>query len=113
MKSATQPRISHFMGMKNAPLRHSDGTWLEAESICYPSGGMLRKAKATCPDGKQRVVKCGIADTYFSIPAAVVIKGIYIKGYITRVEVNYKYSFAFRVVNRYKEKFSAVTGHKF
>ena len=44
-------------------------TWLEPEELCYPHGGMTRRAKAICEDGKLRVVKCGIPDTFFSIPA--------------------------------------------
>jgi hypothetical protein len=30
---------------------------------------MTRRARALHPDGKLRVVRCGVADTYFTIPA--------------------------------------------
>ena len=36
-------------------------TWLESET------GRQRRARVRFPDGKLRVVRCGTADTYFSI----------------------------------------------
>ncbi len=45
-------------------------TWLEPEEICYPSDGkMVRRCKARCADGKLRIIRCGIPDTFFTIPA--------------------------------------------
>lgn len=65
-----EPRTSHYMGMTEGPhYSPSKKTWIEAESMCYPSGGMCRRARAFFPDGRTRVGRCGIPDTYFSIPA--------------------------------------------
>ena len=62
-------------------LRFRDGTWLESESLTYPSGGYHRRAYATIrpnsyrdgpeglPYGEKRVVWCSIPDTWFSVPA--------------------------------------------
>lgn len=47
---------------------YEGGTWLESESFCYPNGGMKRRACVRFPDGKLRIVRCGISDTFFSIP---------------------------------------------
>jgi hypothetical protein len=63
------PRTSHYMCSSEAPLMMSQGTWIEAESLCYPGGGMHRRARAICPDGQPRIIRCGIPDTLFSIPA--------------------------------------------
>ncbi len=44
-------------------------TWLEPEELCYPKGGgMTRRCLARHADGLLKVVKCGIPDTYFTIP---------------------------------------------
>lgn len=64
------------MGMREAPSVMGEGTWLEAEAFCYPGGGMHRRARALCPDGKLRVLRCGIPDTFFTVP----VKG---GGYLT------------------------------
>ena len=53
---------------------------LEGEEFTYPSGGLHRRARARCQDGKLRVVKAGIPDTYFSIPARARIKGKTVRG---------------------------------
>ncbi len=46
------------------------GTWLEPEELCYPSGGRHRRALALVAGTETlRVVRCGIPDTYFTIPA--------------------------------------------
>lgn len=71
-----QPRTACFMGMREAPSLMGKGTWLEAESFCYPGGGMHRRARAVCPDGKLRVLRCGIPNTFFTVP----VKG---GGYLT------------------------------
>lgn len=47
---------------------HYGETWVEAEAYCYPNGGFYRRARVRFPDGKLRIVRCGIADTWFSIP---------------------------------------------
>ena len=62
------PRVCRYMGMTHAALELGQGTWMEAEAFCYPGGGMNRRACALCPDGKLRVFRCGIPDTFFSTP---------------------------------------------
>lgn len=64
-----KPRQGNYIGMPIQNIEFSDGTWLEGEEFCYPSGGMLRRAYAKCADGKTYVFRAGIQDTYFSIPA--------------------------------------------
>lgn len=49
-------------------------TWIESESFAYtsPSGsvhGSERKGYVRFADGKLRIVKLGVPDTYFTIPA--------------------------------------------
>ena len=80
---APKPRVSNFFGMRHTAYIHDNGTWIEPETLCYPSGGMKRKAYALFPDGEKRIVICGIPDTYFSIPAKPVkVNGVSIRGYI-------------------------------
>ena len=63
------PRDSYFMGHRAKGRRGPLGTWIESEEITYPSGAMVRRARAVNVDtGRVRVVRCGIHDTYFSIP---------------------------------------------
>lgn len=69
LKKTPTPRTGNFMGMPITNSTFPDGTWLEGEEFCYPTGGMLRRAYAVCEDGIKRVCECGIADTFFSIPA--------------------------------------------
>ncbi len=46
------------------------GTWLDPEELCYPKGGMTRKARAyNVNTGMLQTVACGIPDTAFTIPA--------------------------------------------
>jgi len=64
-----KPRDAWFYGMRTAPQRFGLGTWLEPEEITYPSGAMIRMAQAiNVETGKLKVVRCGISDTFFSIP---------------------------------------------
>jgi hypothetical protein len=72
-----EPRTSYYMFQEGKPWYGVYGTWIEDESICYPSGSLIRRAKVLCPDGKLRIMYTGIPDTYFSLP----VKGN--KGYIT------------------------------
>ena len=102
------------MGMRTSSRINSDGTWLEPEELCYPNGGMTRKAYVVCPDGAKRVSTCGIPDTWFSIPARLRIKGQTITGYVTGTEQsNGDPSYEFRVHTPEQAKFTAVTGHTF
>lgn len=66
-------RASNFYGVRIQPSFYDQGTWLEAEELAYNtySGthwGSGRRCKALFPDGKARIVRIGIPDTYFSIP---------------------------------------------
>lgn len=63
------PRTCTALGITCQPTEFLNGTWLESESFCYfPYGGKRRRARALCPDGKLRVLRCGIPDTFFTIP---------------------------------------------
>jgi len=63
------PRSANFYGIRSEPLWFGLETWLEPEEITYPSGAMIRRARAiNAITGKAITVRCGIADTFFSIP---------------------------------------------
>lgn len=69
MTRTAGPRTGRYFGMRCNPLMMNLGTWLEAEELTYPSGSMIRRAKAiNIETGKPRIVRCGIPDTFFSIP---------------------------------------------
>ena len=69
MQTEPKPRNACFYGMRTSPQFMSLGTWLEPEEITYPSGAMMRRARAINTNtGKLQVVRCGISDTFFSIP---------------------------------------------
>lgn len=59
----------------NAGPRQTLGaTWLESEELAYAthtgsSHGSARRARVRFPDGALRIVRAGVADTYFTIPA--------------------------------------------
>jgi hypothetical protein len=74
-----KPRQGSYLGMPITNPEFPDGTWLEGEEFCYPSGGMKRRAYARCADGQQRLFKAGIADTFFTIPAT----GRGVKGFLS------------------------------
>lgn len=46
---------------------------------------MYRKTKALCPDGKVRIVYCRDADTFFTAPAHVRVRGKYVSGFVTSI----------------------------
>ena len=91
MKSTPKPRIARYYGMVSTATRINE-TWLEAEEICYPSGAMIRRCRAICEDGKLRVVLCGIADTYFSIPARARINGKSMRGMVSSDETGFTFT---------------------
>ena len=65
----TGPRRCNFMGMATRPTFFNRGTWLEPEEFAYPGGGKQhRRVRALCADGKTRIFRCGISDTYWTIP---------------------------------------------
>lgn len=52
-----------------------------------------------CPDGRRRTVRLtGEADTYFSIPATVVVRDHSVSGYVTGCETDGEPDYEFRVV---------------
>ncbi len=65
-RKPAQPRIFPSMHGSGEPSRMGE-TWIEPEHYCYPSGRRLRRALVRHPDGKLRIVLCGVADTYFTI----------------------------------------------
>jgi hypothetical protein len=77
------PRDHRFYGMPVVHMMGGNGTWVEAEELAYPKGGLTRRAYVECQDGKRRVVRCGIPDTYTTIPAVAVISGKRTKGYVS------------------------------
>jgi hypothetical protein len=108
------PRVSLFYGMRTVATPNPDGTWLEPEELCYPHGGMTRRAYVVFPDGVKRVVRCGIPDTLFSIPATVRIKGKTVSGYVTGTETkDFQSSLEFRVRTAEQPRFAQLTGHQF
>ncbi len=68
-----QPRIGNFYGSPAHPVRLGE-TWIESESLAYntPSGsvhGSGRRGLVRFADGSLRIVRLGVPDTYFTIPA--------------------------------------------
>lgn len=91
MKPTPQPRNGSYYGTTIHNVTIAD-TWLEGEEFAYPTGGMTRRCYAVCPDGQKRVVKCGIPDTYFSIPAYARIHGKHVKGFVTSEETGFQFN---------------------
>ncbi len=70
-RKIAEPRSHTFMGSTSTPQLGEEGTWLEPESFAYPNGAKARRCLAKhATTGEFVVVKCGIPDTYFSIPCA-------------------------------------------
>ena len=61
-----------------------NGTWIQPEQCAYGSRGGTygRRAKVVCPDGRLRIVRCTIADTFFSIPALLTMGGKIHRGFV-------------------------------
>lgn len=86
-KKIPQPRENmRYLGMTIQNIKFPDGTWLEGEMFCYPSGGFLRRAYATCEDGVKRLCACSVPDTYFSIPARCTIDKKRVSGFLSSSE---------------------------
>jgi hypothetical protein len=59
-------------------------THLDPEEKCYPHGGQHRKFTARLGRTDYLVTgKCGLPDTYFSIPGHARIRGKRVRGYVT------------------------------
>lgn len=87
----TPPRDCNYYGKVTHPHKIGE-TWLEPEELCYPKGGMTRRALCLMPDATLRVITCGIPDTAFSIPARVRINDITIRGFVSSDETGYKFT---------------------
>lgn len=57
-------------------------TWLQDESAAYPNGGQTRMGRALVM-GEPMRVWVGIAETWFSCPAHIKIRGKYHAGYVS------------------------------
>jgi hypothetical protein len=82
-KAPPKPRVCYYMTMRVEATINEDGTWLEPEEFCYPHGGFTRRAYAQFPDGKLRLVRCSITDTFFSIPGFARINGKRVRGFLS------------------------------
>ena len=71
MKNERKPRhIANKLGMAATAQHYFHNTWIEPEAFCYGGKGMLRYAKCiNAANGKHIIVKCGLPDSLFSIPA--------------------------------------------
>lgn len=71
-------------------------TWLNREELAYCGGALSaspRKARVvlrqnpnnpvSLPYGSERIVRVGIPDTYFTIPAVFRMRGKYIRGFVS------------------------------
>ena len=61
-------------------------TSIDPEAVCYPSGRMLRRFRAFCPDGKIRAGRCGLPNTWFSIPARLKANGKTVTGFLMQAD---------------------------
>ncbi len=84
-KLQVQPRTLNFFGKRVEAARIGE-TWLEPSEICFPAGGMTRRAKVEFEDHSLGIVWCGVSDTFFSIPATATINGETVRGFITSDE---------------------------
>lgn len=67
--------------------------------------GQVLQYRVVCPDGKVRNT-CWLAqapDTFFSHPAAIRVRGKYVRGFVTRTEHGYE----FREYTKEREEFLA------
>jgi len=104
MRKVAKPR--QLTGIHRDSLTIYQGkTWLEPEEWTYPSGGFKRRAYVRCPDGKYRVVRSSIPDTYFTIPAHLVYKKKHVSGYISTDEKSPKLEFVFLPCGKHKDVF--------
>lgn len=69
-------------------------TWIDPEELAYdvPLYDSPRKCRAICPDGKLRIVVCGVPDTYFSIPARLVYKHKTVQGFVSSCEEGFSFT---------------------
>lgn len=106
MRKTAKPR--RLTGIhRDSSTIYQGKTWLEPEEWTYPSGGFNRRAYVRCPDGKYRVVRSSIPDTYFTIPAHLVFKKKHVSGYISTDEKHPDKEFVFVAGGKHSDIFSA------
>jgi hypothetical protein len=86
-----QPRSGSFLGQLEFAEVAVDGTWLEPDCLCYPQGGMNRRAFARCEDGVCRIIECGLPDAFQAIHGRTSMWGRYAKGYIYRDKNGFRF----------------------
>lgn len=71
MKNERKPRhLANKLGITATAQHYFYDTWIEPEAFCYGGKGMLRYAKCiNAANGKHVIVKCGLPDSLFSVPA--------------------------------------------
>jgi hypothetical protein len=87
-----KPRQGRYYGAPIHNIEREDGTWLEGEEFAYPNGGMTRRCYALWEDGQKRLVKCGIPDTFFSVPASGRRRGKTVPGFVTSNEQGFRFN---------------------
>jgi hypothetical protein len=109
MRKAIPRKLSGFWAgppESRSPTQKAGLTWIEPEEFAYPSGGFLRRAYVRCPDGRYRVVRCSIADTYYTVPARLVLRKTHITGWITLDEKNDPKELCFFAGGKHKDFFA-------
>lgn len=69
-----------------AHSNHLGDTWIYAEELAYPAGSIRQSRRfglVRCPDGKLRLCKLGIPDTFYTIPARMSIRGKTVAGFVS------------------------------
>jgi hypothetical protein len=97
MRSDPTPRTASTFYGPALPLRAEAGTWLESETLAYPSGGFHRRAFAiimrnphnpiSLPYGAVRLVRASVPDTHYSVPARLRYRGRTVRGYLSMREL--------------------------
>jgi len=77
-----KPETVRYREPAKGTAHYGLGTWIEPETLCYPSGAMNRRARCLVStetidnpkptDGTEtlRVIRCGLPDTFFSTRAS-------------------------------------------
>jgi hypothetical protein len=62
------PENTSARGCRDSAIFGKD-TWIDPEETCYPNGGFKRRCRAIIEGTEIYVnLRCGIADTFFTIP---------------------------------------------
>ena len=76
--SGTSPAARSSPG--TTPFAHD--TWIDPEERCYPHGGFHRRARCLWRGG-HRLVRAGLPDTFFTIPARLRHRGQTVRGFLS------------------------------